>query len=470
LIASALIAVPLALGFSSGAVSGHTNGPIGNAQNCAACHDFTIGVGGVVLTGTPRRYIPGRTYDLSVRVFDPEQVAAGFEISAEAVTLPVPAHAGSLILSDPVHTQYADGITSYVTHTYDGFSDALATWVGNGNAYTYHLQWQAPGVDVGSVTFYTAGNAVNNALSFFGDHFYFSYRKAPFAEPADADGDHDVDLFDFATLQRCFGSDGVLPDGCEFVDDGYDDSIGWSDHAAMMALYTGPTATDPAPYILADRVRGALLYDKWWQEAHVAEPTVDHPLWASRPDTISNASSGATTWRCKECHGWDYKGVDGAYGTGPNRTGIAGIWGTAKTPQEVFDLLRNPNDHAYSLANTGLSDADIWNLTKFVLEGQVDNDIYIDGDGNFTGDSVFGSVWYSQACINCHGEDGTKLNFFEPPDVEYVGTIAAFIPEEMLHKTRFGHPGSVMAGTDLLEWNVARAADIGAYCQGFPTE
>ena len=27
-------------------------------------------------------------------------------------------------------------------------------------------------------------------------------------------------------------------------------------------------------------------------------------------------ASGSDTWRCKECHGWDYMGVDGAYAGG----------------------------------------------------------------------------------------------------------------------------------------------------------
>jgi len=472
LIASVLVLVPLALGFSSGASSGLSNGPVGNAENCTACHDFTPGIGGAELIGAPRRYIPGRTYDLTARVFDIEQAGAGFEVSVEATTLPFPAHAGTLLISDAVKTQFSDGgvTTTYVTHTYNGYSDSLDNWAANGGSYSYHFQWQAPPGNMGPLTFFTSGNAADNVNSFFGEHYYFTYRKAPFAEPADADGDEDVDLVDFAMLQRCFGADGVLPAGCEFVDDGYDGSIGLDDHFAMIGLYTGPTATDPAEYMLADPVRGALLYDKWWQEARVAEPTIDHPLWASRPDLISNTATGSETWRCKECHGWDYKGVDGAYGTGPYRTGIAGIFGTSKTSRELYSLLRDPGDHAYTLADTGLTDGNIWDIVKFVREGQVDTDIYIDGDKTFTGDGLFGSVWYGQACINCHGPDGTKLNFYEPPDVEYVGTIAVFIPEEMLHKTRFGHPGSMMAGTDLLHWNVSRAADIGAYAQGFPTE
>ncbi|MEE8170240.1 MAG: hypothetical protein V3T70_06810 [Phycisphaerae bacterium] len=94
--------------------------------------------------------------------------------------------------------------------------------------------------------------------------------------------------------------------------------------AECMMMPGGGTA-DPAECAAADAVRGGLPYDKYWAVTGGAEPTTDHPLWASRPDTTSNTRTGADTWRCKECHGWDYKGVSGGYASGSHRTGIAGI-------------------------------------------------------------------------------------------------------------------------------------------------
>ncbi|MGE5123820.1 MAG: hypothetical protein ACM3H7_04830, partial [Acidobacteriaceae bacterium] len=70
--------------------------------------------------------------------------------------------------------------------------------------------------------------------------------------------------------------------------------------------------------------RGGRLYDNWWVEAGVDEPTSDQPLWASQ---TTNTRSGSDTWRCKECHGWDYKGADGAYGSGSHMTGFPGVFG-----------------------------------------------------------------------------------------------------------------------------------------------
>src|SRR3990172_11800171 len=66
----------------------------------------------------------------------------------------------------------------------------------------------------------------------------------------------------------------------------------------------------------ANVAKGGQLYDKWWKAAGVAEPTGDHPLWATQ---TTNTRKGLDTWRCKECHGWDYKGKDGAYGSGSHK-------------------------------------------------------------------------------------------------------------------------------------------------------
>ena len=64
---------------------------------------------------------------------------------------------------------------------------------------------------------------------------------------------------------------------------------------------------------LADAAQGGRIYDKWWLAVFggVPAPTIDHPIWSQQ---MTNMRSGADTWRCKECHGWDYKGVDGIYG------------------------------------------------------------------------------------------------------------------------------------------------------------
>ena len=203
-----------------------------------------------------------------------------------------------------------------------------------------------------------------------------------------------------------------------------------------------------------------------------AEPIGDHPFWASRPDTQSNTRVGSVTWRCKECHGWDYKGVDGAYGSGSHRTGIAGIFGTTRSASEAFDLIKT--DHGYG--NAGLSDDDIWDLAKFVLEGQIDTDDLIDASEAFVGNLDNGQTLYDSgigtgtACMVCHGADGLQAPPGVDPDEhdDFVGLIANENPWEFQHKVRFGQPGTAMSGSVADGGTTQDVADLGAYAQSLP--
>jgi thiosulfate dehydrogenase len=59
---------------------------------------------------------------------------------------------------------------------------------------------------------------------------------------------------------------------------------------------------------LWDIARGGQLYDNWALALDRELPGESHP---SYPPV--GRREGGTTWRCKECHGWDYMGEDGAY-------------------------------------------------------------------------------------------------------------------------------------------------------------
>jgi len=227
---------------------------------------------------------------------------------------------------------------------------------------------------------------------------------------------------------------------------------------------TGDGDTTPAAYTNASATRGGALYDEYWEVAGFDAPTTDHPFWAGRPDTDSNTRTGADTWRCKECHGWDYKGVNGAYASGSHRTGIAGIFGTTLTAQEAFDKIKT--DHGYGSA--GLADDDIWDLAKFVREGQMDADAVIT-DRAFTGTAADGQTLYDTTCSACHGADGLT----PPPGADagfedFVGFLSNDNPGEFLHKVRFGQPGTIMpAQAGIL--TQGGLADLGAYAQSLPT-
>ncbi len=231
----------------------------------------------------------------------------------------------------------------------------------------------------------------------------------------------------------------------------------------------GTTCHTDCKLISGDALRGGLLWDKWWLVTGNEEPTGDHPLYPT-----PRAQSGSTTFRCKECHGWDYKGVDGAYGSGSHYTGIPGVEDSALDYSEMFDLLKSdsvPDGHGFE--NYGLADEDIWDLVHFVNQLVIDTDLYIDPAGLFFGDAVQGQINYttspSVSCVTCHGADGTAINFGTTQEPHWIGTIAANNPWELLHKIRFGQPGVFMpswladGGTD------QGAADIGRYAEAtFP--
>src|SRR3989338_8995844 len=111
--------------------------------------------------------------------------------------------------------------------------------------------------------------------------------------------------------------------------------------------------------------RGGVLYDQWWKVTGAEAPTADQPLWQTQ---TSNTRTGADTWRCKECHGWDYEGVDGAYGSGSHKTGFEGVLAAAgKHPFEILTILKggaNP-DHDFS---TVMDEQALTDLALFVAQ------------------------------------------------------------------------------------------------------
>lgn len=224
-------------------------------------------------------------------------------------------------------------------------------------------------------------------------------------------------------------------------------------------------ATEPSfiedNYDSADAVNGGLLYDKWWKVNGGAEPTTDFdPIWASQN---TNARSGSDSWRCKECHGWDYVGKDGRYSTGSHFTGFNGIWGSRNDHMEdVFDAIKGDGaDHDLS---TVLSDEDIADLTKFVREGLIDMSLYI-SNGVATGDANNGQGLYDANCFSCHGADGNTLDFKSSEGVQGIGWLTNDNPQESLHKIRFGHPGSLMPSMFEAGLTDSEQGDILAYGQ-----
>ena len=215
-------------------------------------------------------------------------------------------------------------------------------------------------------------------------------------------------------------------------------------------------------------VAGAQLYDKWFAVLGVQPPQGDMPIWGRQS---TNSRSGAETWRCAECHGWDYRGVDGAYAAGSHKTGFPSLMiATASLAQEeIVAHLKGANDSQHDFS-AYLDDASMQQLAVFLKEGLVDDSKYIDSASLkvIDGDVEHGKSLFDSTCAKCHGADGKKIIFRTEGVDEYLGDVAHRDPYRFLHRTRFGVAGTEMPVGFSLGWTPADGRDVLAYAQSLP--
>jgi len=220
------------------------------------------------------------------------------------------------------------------------------------------------------------------------------------------------------------------------------------------------TFAEGSGYQQAKIKNGALLYDNWLK-MNRADIKDTHPLYPA-----TSKKSGKSTWRCKECHGWDYIGKDGRYSKGSHFTGINGVYQVRTAePGNLFKALTDKvRKHDFS---TYLADNEVWALVKFIREGQIAIETVLDEQGGARGDVAKGKVLYNANCSSCHGTDGIEIDFKGKKEgIQGIGWLTNDNPQESLHKIRWGHPGSDMpsmiADNNLSELD---AIDILTYCQ-----
>lgn len=211
-------------------------------------------------------------------------------------------------------------------------------------------------------------------------------------------------------------------------------------------------AQDLALENAASIVRGGQIYDKWWKVLKTAEPTGTHSAYPA-----DAAKEGSSTWRCKECHGWDYVGPKGRYSSGSHFTGIVGIEGVAGGDPTVIAAAIRGAPHGFG--SDLIDDAAMTDLANFVSQGQFDMSPHI-ADGKSTGDAAAGEQLYATLCAGCHGADGMKITDM-PPLSEISGN-----PQETMHKILFGQPNEAMPA--LYVFGPQVAADITAYLHTLP--
>lgn len=214
---------------------------------------------------------------------------------------------------------------------------------------------------------------------------------------------------------------------------------------ALMALTGCISAGDASASDASSIVRGGRLYDNWSREIKDHSPNVWHPALTANRGSLPAAES----WRCKECHGWDYKGNRGMVGI-RSRQGA--------DPGAIVAVLKD-STHRYGGL---LRESDLLDLANFVSRGQVDMQAVIQSARSSKAATATYEKYYGTICSSCHGLDGTRLHEAPP-----LGDAARQRPYEILHVILNGHPGGNMPGLSAL--GTEFAGGIQAYLQTLPT-
>lgn len=236
---------------------------------------------------------------------------------------------------------------------------------------------------------------------------------------------------------------------------------------------------DPAviAYDNADAVKGGMMYDKFWR----ADAGFDQ-----NNANIATLNAKGDFFRCKQCHAWDGLGNAGSYinraakTTRPHVTSINLYeMGQTESAQELFEELTKTagrrgittdlstydpitnateGDKMPNLTEV-LTDAQIWDLVKFLKEGMLDvsqlYDATITGTyptGTFAisnvgkdGNAATGKTLFASKCASCHGADGTTIIV----EAMTIGQFTRNKANEVQHKVNYGIDGNKMPAFNL---------------------
>jgi cytochrome c553 len=240
---------------------------------------------------------------------------------------------------------------------------------------------------------------------------------------------------------------------------------------ALAVIFLGIGATSASNiHPASDEITiGAQLYDKWYAALKTTPPEGNMPIWERQ---TTNTRSGPDTWRCSECHGWDYKGSEGVYGIGSHATGFPNVMKlAAQMPtEEIVAHLKGSKDPSHDFSKY-IDDANLNKLVKFLKEGVIDDSAFIDSTTFKVkgGNLEHGKQLFESTCVKCHGEDGMRLVFRTEGVNEFLGNVAIRDPYRFLHRTRFGVAGTEMPIGRDLGWKTTDGVDVLAYAQTLPT-
>ncbi len=207
---------------------------------------------------------------------------------------------------------------------------------------------------------------------------------------------------------------------------------------------------------------GGRLYDTWWAVLFRDPPAGNHPAYPE-----AGRAFGPDTWRCVECHGWDYRGRDGAFAEGPHYTGITGVSGMAgEDPERIAAIVR---DEVHRFTPDLIPDRALNALALFLSKGQVDVYRVIDRQsGEVRGDAGRGREIFQNVCAICHDYDGRAWITGDDEGLTNLGAIAARAPWRGLHKVMNGQTYADMPA--MRPFGLQAVLDVLAYAQTLPSE
>lgn len=237
-----------------------------------------------------------------------------------------------------------------------------------------------------------------------------------------------------------------------------------SDEALTALIEDVLEGTPPSAASIAS---GGRIYDSWFGEiAGATAPTTNSALWALQS---TNTRTGSVTWRCKECHGWDYKGKGGAYSSGSHATGFPGVFNAASlSAEDLTAIMSGGSDFRHDFSGEISGDA-LTDLVNFLREGVINEVQYIDYATKtpIGADVTHGETLFTATCQVCHGANGRTILF---DGTDGIGNIADSNPWETLHKIRFGQPGTpAMPSAVASGWSIQDEIDLLGYAQTLPT-
>jgi thiosulfate dehydrogenase len=232
---------------------------------------------------------------------------------------------------------------------------------------------------------------------------------------------------------------------------------------AALPIRTAYSQAEP----IGDLTRGGRLFASWDNLAIGALPDDLHPLW---PENISGEFPPRYTWRCVNCHGWDYSGSQSrSFLTATRAMEYPNLFSMVAKPEEeilaYLDGSLNP-DHDFS---PYLTEQDLKDLSTFLSKGLILPELIADWETfQVWGTVENGKQNYEQQCASCHGLEGEIINLSTVENPVFLGDLSLSNPWRVAHQIRFGHPQTRVPPAEMLGLSFSQQIDTLAYIQTMP--